>query len=60
VNILLFGLDLHANRIYLNYLSKQKPLKKLIVVDLKRDSEKIVKILNEYNFDYELLLFEQY
>ncbi|MGE7634588.1 NUDIX domain-containing protein [Bacillus paramycoides] len=59
MNVFVFGLGPHTKRIYFNFLKNDKRVKKLFIVDLQSEQEKIKEFLNLHNVNYELILFDQ-
>ena len=58
MNIVLFGVGPHAKRIYLKYIQKVDFIDKVLIVDLKHRRKAIEEVVNKFDFDYELLLFD--
>ena len=56
MNCILFGLGLHAKRIYLPFFEEYSELNKIIVVDFKTEKERLRNTLSSLGKSYELVL----
>lgn len=58
MNIVLFGLGPHAQRIYLKYITEKNIFNKILIVDLVEREEELRKVLDGLGINYELVLFD--
>ncbi|MBF0699229.1 NUDIX hydrolase [Streptococcus danieliae] len=60
MNCILFGLGLHAQRFYLEFLAKEEWIDKVIIVDSLTEKARLESLLSETSLHYELLLLDRF
>ncbi len=59
MNCILFGLGCHAQRLYLEFLAKEKWIDKVIIVDSLTEKARLESLLSKTSLQYELLLLDR-